>query len=72
MDAQEKKRRTLIVKEYSLHDLAEYYGMSAYRLRTRIKKYIKTVGKRVGYYYTIEQVKKIIQLIPLPSDVDVV
>jgi hypothetical protein len=72
MDAQGNKRRTLIVKEYTLHDLALVYEMSKYRMRCRIAKYKKEVGKRIGYFYETEQVRKIFQLIPLPSDIDLV
>lgn len=72
MDTQKKTRRTLVVKEYSLHDLAEFYEMSRYRLRTRIDKHEKEIGKRTGYFYRAEQVRKIFELIPLPSNIEVV
>lgn len=72
MDTQGKKRRTLVVKEYTLTDLAQVYEMSKYRLRTRLAKYKKEIGKRAGYFYETEQVRKIFQLIPLPSDIDLV
>lgn len=72
MDAQGNKRRTLHIKEYTLQDLADVYEMSKYRMRCRIAKYKKQIGKREGYFYEIEQVRIIFQLIPLPSDIDIV
>ncbi len=72
METQGKKRRILVLKEYTLTDLAQFYDMSRYRLRTRLAKYKKEIGKRTGYFYEIEQVRKIITLIPLPSDIDIV
>lgn len=72
MDAQGKKRRTLVVKEYTLNDLAEVYEMSKYRFRSRIGKFKKEIGKRVGYFYDTNQVRKIFELIPLPSDIDLI
>lgn len=72
MDAQGTKRRTLHIKEFTLQDLADVYEMSKYRMRRRISKHKKEIGKRVGYFYEIEQVRKIFQLIPLPSDIDIV
>lgn len=72
MDSEGRKRRAVVVKEYTLTDLAEMYKMSKYRLRCRIEKYKKQVGQRAGYFYETEQVRKIFQLIPLPSDIDLV
>lgn len=68
----EKKRRTLVVKEYTLHELAIVYEMSKYRLRCRIEAHKKEVGKRTGYFYKTQQVLKIFSLIPLPSDIDLI
>jgi len=72
MDAQGNKRRTLVIMEHTLQELAYAYKMSKYRLRRRIKKFVKIIGEREGHFYETEQVREILRLIPPPSDLDIV
>lgn len=72
MDAQGKKRRTLVIMEHTLQELAYAYNVSKYRLRRRIKKFIIQIGERDGHFYETHQVREILRLIPPPSDLDIV
>lgn len=62
------KKTFVVVKDYKLKELAAIYKISEYRMRIRIKRIIKQIGKMDGYYYQTEQVEKIFKLIVLPSD----
>lgn len=71
MDTQNKKKRVVIIRQYTLRELAlAVYCMSKYHLRKLLKQHNKQIGKRKGYYYETQQVELIFKLIPLPSDVE--
>ena len=71
MEAKESKKRIVVTKEYTLRQLAlVVYETSKYHLRKLIKKHEKRIGKREGNFYETNQVKIMFQLIPLPSDVE--
>lgn len=67
----EKRRKTVVVQQYTLKQLAEIYCVTRYMMRNRIKKIKKEIGRRYGYYYDTSQVEKIFNLIKLPSNVDI-
>lgn len=71
MDSQNKKKRIVIIRQYTLQELAvAVYCISKYHLRKLIKKHQKEIGKRSGYFYRTDQVEKIFKLVPLPSDTE--
>lgn len=73
MNAQGKPRRTVIVTSYTLQELAfVVYGISKYHMRKLLDKHKDKIGERDGYFYETDQVRKIFELIPLPSNVDLV
>lgn len=69
---EKKKRRSVVIQSYTLKDLCNIYNMSRYRLLPEIRKHVKEIGERIGNFYQVPQVRKIFQLIPLPSDIDLV
>lgn len=64
--------RRVPIKAYTLKDLAGIYETSLYHMRKRLKKIKKAVGEREGYFYEIEQVRKIFKLEPLPSHIEII
>lgn len=70
MDGQTKKKRVVVIQQYTLLDLANIYCVTKYMMRNRITKIKKEIGKRTGNYYETEQVEKIFRLIMLPSNIE--
>lgn len=70
MEGLNKKKRVVVIRQYTLKELAEIYCVTKYIMRNLIKKVKKEIGRRTGYYYETEQVEKIFKLIQLPSNVD--
>ncbi len=71
MEGEPKRKRSIVIKQYTLKDLADIYCVTKYIMRNRIKDIKKLLGKRKGYYYQTEQVEKIFNLIKLPSNVEI-
>ncbi len=68
MDEQKNTfKKSVVIKNYKLKELAYLYCVSNYRMRKLIFKIKKAIGKREGYFYSTEQVEKIFRLIKLPS-----
>ena len=55
------------LKPYNLKELAALYGVSARTLNKWLKPFGDQVGKRIGYFYTIPQVKMIFLNLGLPG-----
>ncbi len=55
------------VKPYSLTELAVLYGVSNRTIKNWIKPFQNLIGKKVGRYYTIPQVKIILFNLGLPG-----
>jgi hypothetical protein len=70
MDGKEKKRRCIVIKAYTLKELADIYCVTKYIMRQLIKRNNKEIGKRIGYYYQAQQVEVMFQKIKLPSNVE--
>jgi len=65
-------KRSYAIQAYTLKDLAGIYKKSRYHMRKLLLKKKKAIGEREGYFYEEEQVKKIFELIELPSDVEII
>ncbi|MBS1636478.1 MAG: hypothetical protein JST26_11235 [Bacteroidetes bacterium] len=55
------------LKGYSKRELAEKYNISIRTFNTWLKPFEDKVGEKRGRYYTVNQVKTIIELIGLPG-----
>jgi hypothetical protein len=55
------------LKPRSLKELSALYGISSRTLKKWLKPFEKEVGKRIGYYYSITQVKKIFRFLGFPG-----
>lgn len=66
------KKKEVPIMPYKLKELASIYKLSNYMMRLLIQPHQKALGKRVGHYYSYEQVEKIFKRIHLPSNIDIV
>jgi len=57
----------ILLKAYSLTELASIYGVDWRTFKKWLQPFEKEVGKKVGRYYTIPQVKIIFEKLSLPS-----
>ena len=55
------------LKPYNLKELAGMYGVSVRTLSKWIEPFAGQIGKRIGYFYTIPQVKTIFLNLGLPG-----
>lgn len=55
------------LKGYSKRELAEKYNISIRTLNTWLKPFEEKVGAKRGRYYTVNQVKTIIESLGLPG-----
>jgi hypothetical protein len=68
MSAQQNIDRYL--RPTSLHEMAKFYGVCDRTFKKWVKPFSLEIGERCGRYYTISQVKTILERIGLPANVD--
>ena len=56
------------IKPYTVLELARLYGVSDRTIKKWIKPFEQEIGKKIGYFYTIAQVKIIFEKLGLPGD----
>ena len=56
----------IVIKPYSIGELAKLYDVDRKTFRTWLKPIIKELGKREGRYYNIRQVKIIFKKLDFP------
>lgn len=64
--------KKVIIMDYNLKQLAAIYDISKYLMRNKMKDHKEKIGKPKGYEYDSKQVSLIFELIPLPSNVQIV
>jgi hypothetical protein len=65
-------KRIIALKPYTTKDLMVIYNVRSYKTWNRWIKPIKDkIGIRIGYYYSIPQVKMIFDLLELPTDIEI-
>jgi hypothetical protein len=55
------------LRPYNLKELAALYGISRKTLLKWLRPFEQDIGKRIGYYYTIPQVRTIFNCLDFPS-----
>lgn len=60
----------IVIRPYSLAELAEIYGVSTHTMRNWIKRHNNSIGERVGRFYTTLQVKTIFEKLGLPDGME--
>jgi transposase len=56
------------LKPYTVLELAKLYGVSDRTMKKWIKPFEKEIGKKIGYFYTIAQVKIIFEKLGMPGE----
>jgi hypothetical protein len=59
------------IRPYLLKELAEIYGVHRQTMAMWLARIKDRLGEKVGYYYSITQVREIFRLLSLPSTVKV-
>jgi DNA-binding transcriptional MerR regulator len=54
------------VKPYSPGEIAQLYGVTTKTLRTWIQPHLKTIGPRIGRYFSVLQVRLIFEKLGTP------
>lgn len=57
------------LKAYTVKSLAEVYGVSAKTFRRWLAPFHKKIGEKQGYFYSISQVKSIVEHLGIPGNV---
>lgn len=65
--------KTMIsIRPYTTKDLMVIYNVKSYKTWKRwIEPHQDKIGKRVGYFYSIPQVKVIFSVLELPVDIEI-
>lgn len=58
------------LKPCTVLELARMYGVSDKTMRKWIKPFDAEVGKKIGYFYTIAQVRIIFEKLGMPGEMD--
>jgi len=58
------------LKPYTVLDLAKIYGVSDRTMKKWIKPFECQIGQKIGYFYTVAQVKTIFEKLGLPGDLN--
>ena len=60
---------TIKLKPYTVLELARLYGVSDRTMKKWIKPFEAEIGIKIGYFYTIAQVKIIFERLGTPGDI---
>lgn len=58
---------TFDLKAYSKRELSEKYEVSVKTFNNWLKPFLEKIGEKRGRYYTVNQVKTIVELLGLPG-----
>jgi transcription initiation factor TFIIIB Brf1 subunit/transcription initiation factor TFIIB len=58
------------IKPCTMTELAKFYHMDRRTLNRQLKHMKTEIGKRHGYYFTIEQVRKILDELGIPRKIE--
>ncbi len=64
--------RPLMVKAYSMKELAALYGITTKGLRGWMEPHQEAIGERIGHYFTAKQVRVIFDTLGKPGYYDVI
>ena len=57
------------LKAYTVKQLAELYGVSSKTFRRWLVPFNKKIGTKQGYFYSISQVRRIVEHLGVPGNV---
>lgn len=64
-------KNTIQLKPYTVLELARIYGVSDRTMKKWIRPFENEVGTKIGYFYTVVQVKIIFEKLGIPGEIEV-
>jgi hypothetical protein len=70
MSSQRKRINEMPIRAYSLKQIASLYCVSKQTFKLWLKPFEKEIGKRIGHFYSVKQIKIILDKLGTPDGVD--
>lgn len=70
MSSQRKTRKAMSIRAYTLKQIAGLYCVSKQTFKLWLKPFEKDIGKRIGHFYSVKQIKIIFDKLGTPDDID--
>jgi transposase len=70
MSSQRKKINTMPIRAYSLKQIASLYCVSKQTFKIWLKPFEKEIGKRIGHFYSVKQIKIILDKLGTPDGIE--
>ena len=64
-------KKTLSLKPYTVLELARLYGISDRTMKKWIRPFETEVGTKIGHFYTVAQVRVILEHLGIPGEVEI-
>jgi transposase len=70
MSSQQKRNNEMPIRAYSLKQIASLYCVSKQTFKLWLKPFEKEIGKRIGHFYSVKQIKIILEKLGTPDGID--
>jgi hypothetical protein len=70
MSSQRKKENEMPIRAYTLKQIAGLYCVSKQTFKIWLKPFEKEIGKRIGHFYSVKQIKIILEKLGTPDGVE--
>ena len=70
MSSQKKAGNAMPIRPYTLKEIASLYRVSKLTLKKWLKPFEKDIGERIGHFYSVKQVKIILDKLGTPDAID--
>ena len=70
MSHNDSSDRFIVLKPYSIKELADKYGVTPKTFRKWLAPFKEEIGPRIGWFYSVRQIKIIFKRLSYPSELD--
>jgi len=70
MSSQRKRINAMPIRAYSLKQIASLYCVSKQTFKIWLKPFEKEIGKRIGHFYSVKQIKIILDKLGTPDGIE--
>lgn len=70
MSSQQKKENAIPIRAYTLKQIASLYCVSNQTFKIWLKPFEKEIGKRIGHFYSVKQIKIILEKLGTPDGIE--
>jgi hypothetical protein len=67
MSSQRKDENGMPIRAYTLKEIASLYCVSKITFKKWLKPFEKDIGKRIGHFYSVKQIKIILEKLGTPD-----